>query len=75
MPVPVSRVLSCVVLFPHIFLLTILSLGRIVVSKRKCKSDREAKRNCKVMSLDEKIIILNKLRGVMSAAGVGLTFR
>jgi hypothetical protein len=75
MPVPVSRVLSCVALFPHIFLLPILSFGRIVVSKHERKSDREAKRNYKIMSLDEKIIILTKLRGVMSAAAVGLTFR
>jgi hypothetical protein len=44
-------------------------------SKRTCKSDNEAKKSCKVMTLDEKINILDKLRGGMSAAAVSLTFR
>jgi hypothetical protein len=44
-------------------------------SKRKCKSDNEAKTSCEVMTLDDKIKILDKLRGGMSAAAVGLTFR
>jgi hypothetical protein len=43
--------------------------------KRKCKCDNEAKESCKVMTLDEKIQILDKLRSGMSAAAVGLTFR
>jgi hypothetical protein len=38
-------------------------------------SDNGAKKNCKVMTLDEKIMILGKLRGGMSAAAAGLTFR
>jgi hypothetical protein len=38
------------------------------------KIDNEAKK-CKVMTLDEKIKILDKLRGGMSAAAVDLTFR
>jgi hypothetical protein len=53
----------------------ILPLDSITESKRKCKSDNEAKKSCKVMTLDEKINILDKLRGGMSAAAVGLTFR
>jgi hypothetical protein len=44
-------------------------------SKRKCKSDIKSNKSCKVMTLDEKIKILGKLRGGMSAAAVGLTFR
>jgi hypothetical protein len=44
-------------------------------SKRKCKSDNEAKKSFKVMVPDEKIKILDKLRGGMSAAVVGLAFR
>jgi hypothetical protein len=53
----------------------ILSLDSITESKRKCKSDNEAKKSCKVMTLDGKIKILDKLRGGMRAAAVGLTFR
>jgi hypothetical protein len=51
----------------------ILPLDSITGSKRKCKSDNEAKKSCKVMTLDEKIKILDKLRGGMSAAADGLT--
>jgi hypothetical protein len=36
-------------------------------SKRKCKSDNEAKESCKVMTLDEKVKIPDKLRGSMSS--------
>jgi hypothetical protein len=52
----------------------ILPLDSITESKRKCKSDNEVKKSCKVMTLDEKIKILDKLRGGMSTAAVGLTF-
>jgi hypothetical protein len=44
-------------------------------SKHECKSDNEAKKSCKVMTLDEKIKILENLRGSMSVAAVGLIFR
>jgi hypothetical protein len=44
-------------------------------SKRKYKSDNEARKSCKVITLDEKIKILNKYRGGMSASAVGQTFR
>jgi hypothetical protein len=44
-------------------------------SKRKCKSDNEANKRCKVMILDEKIMILGQLRGAESAIAVGLTCR
>jgi hypothetical protein len=44
-------------------------------SKRKSKSDNETKKSCKVVTLDEKIKILDTLCGGMSAAAVGLTFR
>jgi hypothetical protein len=53
----------------------ILHLDSIVESKCKCKSDNEIKESCKVMALDDKIKILDKLRGGMSAAAVGPTFR
>jgi hypothetical protein len=53
----------------------ILPLYRFTKSKRKYKSDNEANKSCKVMTLDEKIKILDKLRNGMSAAVVGLTFR
>jgi hypothetical protein len=46
-----------------------------VESKRKCKSDNEVKKSCDVMTLDDKVEILQKLRGGMGSAAVGLTFR
>jgi hypothetical protein len=52
----------------------ILPLDGIMESKHKCRSDNEAKKSCKVMTLDEKIQILDKLCGGMSAAAAGLTF-
>jgi hypothetical protein len=66
---------TCVVLFSRILLFMILPLDSIMESKRKCKSDNKVKKSCKVMTLDEKIKILDKLRCGMSAAAVGLTFR
>jgi hypothetical protein len=51
-----------------------LPLDSIMELKRKCVSENEAKKSCKVMTLDEKIKILDTLRGGMSAAAVGLTF-
>jgi hypothetical protein len=53
----------------------ILPFDSIMESKHKYKSDNEAKKSCKVMTLDEKIQILDKLRGGMSAGAVGPTFR
>jgi hypothetical protein len=53
----------------------ILPLDSIMESKRKSKSDNKAKKSCKVMTLDEKIKILGKMRGGMSEAAVGLIFR
>jgi hypothetical protein len=44
-------------------------------SKRKYKIGNEAKKCCKVMILNDKIKILDKLRGGISTAAVGLTFR
>jgi hypothetical protein len=44
-------------------------------STRKCKSDNKANKSCKVMTPEENIMILDKLRGGMSAAAVGLPFR
>jgi hypothetical protein len=38
----------------RIFLFMILPL------ERKCESDSEAKKSCKIMTLDEKIMILDK---------------
>jgi hypothetical protein len=42
-------------------------------SKRKCISDNGARKSCKVMTLEEKMKILDTLRGGTSAAAVGLT--
>jgi hypothetical protein len=52
-----------------------IPLGQHLESKRKCKIENVAKKSCKVVTLDEKIKILDELRGGMSAAAVGLTFR
>jgi hypothetical protein len=41
-------VVTCVVLFSRILLLMILPLDSIVESKRKYKSDNEAKKSCKL---------------------------
>jgi hypothetical protein len=46
-----------------------------IALEHECKNDDEAKKNCNVMTLNEKIKILDKLRGGMSAAAVALTFR
>jgi hypothetical protein len=43
-------------------------------SKRKCKNDSKTKRSCKVMTVDEKIKILDKLHGGMSVVALDLTF-
>jgi hypothetical protein len=43
-------------------------------SERKCRSDNKAKKSCKIMTLDEKIDIVDELRGGISAAAVSLTF-
>jgi hypothetical protein len=51
----------------------IFSSDSIIESKRECKSDNEAKISCYVMIQDEKIKILDKLRGGVSAASVGST--
>jgi hypothetical protein len=42
-------------------------------SKCKCKSGNEAKKSCKVITLDEKIRILDKFCSGMSTAAVDLT--
>jgi hypothetical protein len=43
-------------------------------SKRKCERDNEAKKSRKVMTLDKKIKIPDKMRGGISAAAVGTIF-
>jgi hypothetical protein len=43
-------------------------------SNRKSKSDNEAKKCCRVVTLDEKIRIVDKLRGGMTASAADLTF-
>jgi hypothetical protein len=63
----------CSSVFPILFV--ILPLDSIKKSKLKYKGDKEAEKNCKDMTLDEKIEITDKLRGDMSAAAVCLTFR
>jgi hypothetical protein len=52
-----------------------LPLDSIMELKRKCEGDNEAEKSLKVMTPDEKIKILDKLRGGMRAAAVGLTLR
>jgi hypothetical protein len=51
------------------------SFNSIVESERKCKSDNEAKKGCKVMALDDIMKILDDLRSDSSSTAVGLTFR
>jgi hypothetical protein len=44
-------------------------------SKRKYGNDNETKKSCKIMALDEKTKILDRLRGGMCAEAVGPAFR
>jgi hypothetical protein len=44
-------------------------------SKCKCKSDMVAKKIFKVMTLDDEINILDKLRGGVCAVAAGMTSR
>jgi hypothetical protein len=67
-------VVTSVVLFSRILLFKVLPLDIIMKSKRKCKSDNGAKTSCKVMTLDEKIKILDELPDDKSTAAVGLIF-
>jgi hypothetical protein len=53
----------------------VLPLDSVMGSKRKCKSDKEAKKGCKDVTPDNKIKILDKLRGGVCAVAVGLTLR
>jgi phage gp16-like protein len=53
----------------------ILPLNSSTESKHKYRNDNKTKTSCKVMTLDEQIQILDKLRGGISAAAVGPTFR
>jgi hypothetical protein len=64
----------CRIVFPY-FTVYDIALDSIMESKRKCKSDNKTKTNCRVMTLYEKIKILDKLRRGMRAAAVGLRFR
>jgi hypothetical protein len=52
-----------------------LPLDSSMESKCKGESDVEANKSCKVMTLDDKIKILDKLRGGVRATAAGLTFR
>jgi hypothetical protein len=52
----------------------VLPLDSIMKLKRKCRRDNEAKESCKIMTLDEKVKILDKLHGGMGAAESCLTF-
>jgi hypothetical protein len=53
----------------------VLPLDSVTGSKRKCKSDKEAKKGCKDVTPDNKIKILDKPRGGVCAVAVGLTSR
>jgi hypothetical protein len=53
----------------------ILLLGRSVESKSKCKTEKEAKQGCKVMTLDYKTETTDKMRSRRGAVAFGLTFR
>jgi hypothetical protein len=44
-------------------------------STRKCKSGNEAKKTCKVMTLDDKIRILGKLHGGVCSVAAGMALR
>jgi hypothetical protein len=49
-------------------------MDSIMKARRRSKSDNEAKKICKVITVGEKIKIRDKLRSDTSAAAVGLTF-
>jgi hypothetical protein len=51
-------VLTRVVLFSHVLLFVILPLDSVVELKCKSKSDDEEKKSCKVMTLEDKIKIV-----------------
>jgi hypothetical protein len=52
----------CVLLFSLILLFIVLPLYSIMQSKRKRKCDNEAQKTCKIVTLHEKIRILDKVR-------------
>jgi hypothetical protein len=53
----------------------IFPLDSNLESRRKSKSDNEAKKSCKVMTTDEKLKILCKVRGGACADEANLAFR
>jgi hypothetical protein len=61
------------VAFYRVLLRMLSHLDNDSESKRECKSDNEAKKSCTFMTLDEKIKMIDKLRGGMCAVAVGLT--
>jgi hypothetical protein len=53
----------------------ILQLDSIMESKRKSRSDNEANKSCKVVTLDEITKIIDNMRGNMCAEATVVTFR
>jgi hypothetical protein len=51
----------------------LLPTDSVVETKRKRENDNKTRKSCKVMILDEKIKIIDKLRGGMCAVAVGPT--
>jgi hypothetical protein len=65
---------TCVVLLSHILYFIVLPLDSITKPRCKCKSDKKANTRFKAVALDEKIKILDILRGGISAAAVSIIF-
>jgi hypothetical protein len=74
-PAYAVTVLTGAGLFYCILLFMVLQLDSITVSKGKCENGNKTRKICKVMTLHEKITILDKLRSGMCAVAVGLTLR
>jgi hypothetical protein len=68
-----ENILACIKEVQYKLFMT-LPLDSTMESKCKCKCDNETKESCKVITLDKKAKILDKLWDGISAAAVGLTF-
>jgi hypothetical protein len=61
--------------FPYVTVCDIVTLDSVMGSKRSGKSIKQGKERCKILTLDDKLKILDKSRCDMNAATVGMTLR
>jgi hypothetical protein len=66
--------LTCVASFFYTLIFMTMPLESITESKHKCPSNYEAKKICKIMTLDEETKIPGEVNNGMNTAAVGLTF-